>query len=207
MAFGAILPAVASIGLGLLSAGGQAQTNRANRAMVERQERFQERMSSTAAQRAVADYRAAGLNPALAYDRTASSPGGASATMGDPINAGISSAQQARALNQQLQIARQQADADYALKTAQIKQTGAAAAREESQTRLNHETAQLTAQQLRFQQAAQPFLLRQQQADSLLREAAVPGAQNTANFERMMQMARPGLSAARAAAEILKMLR
>jgi len=72
----------AAAGLGVVtSAFGQYQANKGNLAIAREQMAFQERMSSTSVQRRVVDLRAAGINPILAGDLSASSPGGASARM------------------------------------------------------------------------------------------------------------------------------
>lgn len=88
---------------GAFSLLGGWQQNQANSAMAQRQMDFQEEMSNTSYQRAMADMRAAGLNPILAYAQGgASTPGGASASMVDYLSPGISSAMALREQNQNL---------------------------------------------------------------------------------------------------------
>jgi len=103
-------PVTGSLIVGGLSTLGGMFTNAANAREAAKNRRFQERMASTQAQRAVADYKAAGLNPGLAYDRQAASPGGSQATMSDPVEKGVSSALQARQAKESLRLVSAQAD-------------------------------------------------------------------------------------------------
>lgn len=113
-----ITPAVATLASsvigGAFGAKGARDQNRAQVAMSREQMDFQERMSSTAYQRAVSDMQAAGLNPMLAYSQGgASSPVGSMPQIQNVGAAAVSSASSAMGLMssvQQMQQSRAQTE-------------------------------------------------------------------------------------------------
>jgi len=128
----------AAAGSGVSSYIGQNEANNANRDIAREQMAFQSGMSSTAYQRAMADMKAAGLNPMLAYSQGgASTPTGASAQMQNAyegLSKGISTSVDALRLKKEVEATNSQialnASAEATQRTQQVLNASSAKAQE-----------------------------------------------------------------------------
>lgn len=110
--------------------------NRANIAAADRAMKFSERMSSTAYQRGMADMKAAGLNPMLAFSQGgASAPSGVTPTINSTTKSGLGHAAITAGLGiQSAATAKQQADTQQASAESSIALNKATAAKQVADT-------------------------------------------------------------------------
>lgn len=102
----ATVAAAASFGSGLLQYAGQRDANQQSGKLALLNMKFQQKMSSTAYQRATKDMMNAGLNPALMYGRggPASTASGSGGSFSSTTEAGVSSAMQALMVRKNLEL-------------------------------------------------------------------------------------------------------
>lgn len=186
----AMLGSIASAGIG---AFGQHSANKSNEQMALDQMNFQrdmahsaqdysERMSSTAVQRSVADYRAAGLNPALAYERSASSPTG--------VTAGGAMSRNENVMRDMPNV--MSTAMGVKLMREQLEQTKVNTQKARVEGRTAEHNRDIAETESHIAQASEPHAIRMRQLERILAELDVPKAMRTAELFDLLKLPSEG---------------
>lgn len=163
--------------------GGVLQNNSASR-NANNQMDFQRNMSGTSYVRAVADMKAAGLNPMLAYSQGgASTPSGASAPVVDAISPALNSARASRTVNSQVSLQKLQGD-NVSSSTALNNTTAAKTRMDTLASAANIEKIKADTELTRANTATQIVNAKTLAVSNQLRQADLPTAQNAAAVAR-----------------------
>lgn len=209
----ALIPAVVSAGGAILGHKGQQKANEQNRDMAREQMDFQkemahsaqdfsERMSNTAYQRKVDDLRAAGLNPALAYESGgASSPAGVTAggaqahaesTLKDAPNI-AATAMAWKAMHQELaNMKAQKTKTD--VETQKLRVEGRT-------SEIQRDMAEIDK---RIRGATEPHDIRMRQLERIMKELDLPQAKRTSELFELLRIPSEGFEKIQQASEKFK---
>lgn len=201
-----VLNAVASPLSAVAGYFGQRETNATNREIASEatnaninsareQMAFQERMSGSSYQRAVADMKAAGINPAVAYSQGgATTPGGAAgsavtATMENAIGKGINSALETRRLQKELEATSSTVNLNKAMGETQVTQQKLNA----TNARVAESTAKMNEAQLKAIKTKADYDVKKTSIDDKM-----------LNYDSIMKRVQQGADTANSAASVVK---